>query len=161
MDQILTEKFRDARRSAGWSQKTVAERIDVDHQAIKRLEQGVGSMATLTTVIAALDFHLTGLAPGSTQPEQLGARRRQPSISLDEMAARTGIYRAAIASLENGGGPTRSLVRMLKVIAPTARRRAPERSYWGGDATRRTATALHPAPTSWRPCDRRDRALRS
>jgi transcriptional regulator with XRE-family HTH domain len=95
MDLILIEKIKDARRSAGWSQKTFAERIDVDCQAIKRSEQGICSMPTLTAVMAALDFHVTGLLPGRTLPEQLRARRRQLSLSLDQMAARTGMSRAA------------------------------------------------------------------
>ncbi|MGN6278952.1 MAG: helix-turn-helix domain-containing protein [Sphingomonas sp.] len=39
--------MREAQRSAGWSQHTLAGRIGVDAQTIKRLEKGIGSMATL------------------------------------------------------------------------------------------------------------------
>ena len=116
---------------AGWSQKALAERIAVDAQTIKRLEKGVGSFPTLIAAMAALDFRLTGLGPGKTVPEQLRARRRKRSISLEEMAKRTGLSRATIASLERGGGSVASFLRLLALLAPGARRLAPERTYWG------------------------------
>ena len=81
--------------------------------------------------MAVLDFHLIGIGPGRILPEQLRNRRRKLSMSLDQMAARTDMSRATIASLEKGGGSVASLLRLLAVIAPKARRRAPERSYWG------------------------------
>ena len=52
-------------------------------------------------------------------------------MSLDEVASRAGLSRATVVSLERGGGSVASLLRLLEVIAPRARRRAPERSYWG------------------------------
>lgn len=124
-------ELRDARRSAGWSQKTLAARIGVDAQTIKRLEQGIGSVPKLIAAMAALDFRLTGLGPGKTLPEQLHARRRNRSLSLNEMAEKACLSRATVASLERGGGSVASLLRLLAVLAPHARRRAPERSYWG------------------------------
>lgn len=127
----MIEELREARRSAGWSQKTLAARIGVDAQTIKRLESGVGSVATLTAAMTALDFRLTGLGSGKSLPEQLRDRRRNLAQSLDQMAVRTDLSRATIASLEKGSGSVRSLLRLLAVIAPKARRRAPERSYWG------------------------------
>lgn len=133
-DPILIEELRLARRSAGWSQQTLADRIGVDAQAIKRLEKGVGSVSTLVAAMSALDFVLAGLGPGATLPERLRARRRRRSISLIEMSARTGLSRATITSLERGGGSVASLVRLLAVLAPGVRRRAPERSYWGQGA---------------------------
>jgi transcriptional regulator with XRE-family HTH domain len=127
----LIEELREARRLAGWSQKTLATRIDVDTQTIKRLEKGVGSISTLIAVMEALDFRLTGLGSGKTLPEQLRARRRKRALSLDELSARTHLSRTTIASLERGGGSVASLLRLLAVLAPRVRRRAPERSYWG------------------------------
>ena len=41
-----------------------------------------------------------------------------------------GLSRATVSSLERGGGSVTSLLLLLSVIAPQARRRAPERSYW-------------------------------
>lgn len=124
-------ELKEARRSAGWSQKTLAARIGVDAQTIKRLETGVGSVATLIATMTALNFQLTGLGSGKMLPEQLRICRRKLSHSLDQMAARTAMSRATIASLERGGGSVGSLLRLLAVIAPRVRRRAPERSYWG------------------------------
>ncbi len=109
----------------------MANRIGVDAQTIKRLEKGVGSVPTLIAAMAALDFCLAGVAAGKTLPEQLRAGRRKRSISLRDAAAKTGLSPTTIAGLERGGGSVASLLRLLAVIAPTARRRAPERSYWG------------------------------
>ena len=123
--------LRDCRRAAGWSQRTLADRIGVDAQAIKRLEKGIGSVPTLIAAMEALNFRLTGIGPGSTLPEQLRNCRRRRSISLDAMAAKTRLSRTTIAGLERGGGSVASLLRLLAVLAPRARRCAPERSYWG------------------------------
>lgn len=53
----------------------LAERAGISPQAIKRMEQGIGSVQTLVAVMKALDFRLTGLGPGKTMGEQLRARR--------------------------------------------------------------------------------------
>ncbi|MEG3176168.1 DNA N-6-adenine-methyltransferase [Sphingomonas sp. RB3P16] len=127
----MIDELREARRSAGWSQRTLASRIGVEPQTIKRLEGGVGSVPTLIAVMAALDFHLAGLGPGKTLSEQLRTRRRARTMTLEAAAMRTGLSRTTIASLERGGGSVASLLRLLAVLAPSARRRAPERSYWG------------------------------
>ena len=130
-DHILIHELRDARRASGWSQRTLADRIGVDAQTIKRLENGVGSVPTLIAAMAALDFRLTGIAAGKTLPEQLRAERRKRSMSLRSAAEKTGLSPTTIASIERGGGSIASLLRLMAVIAPNARRRAPERSYWG------------------------------
>lgn len=100
-------------------------------QVIKRLERGIGSVATLVAVMAALDFRLTGLGSGRTLAEQLRATRRRRFMSLEVTAARAGLSRTTVAALERGGGSVASLLSMLAVLAPRARRRAQERSYWG------------------------------
>jgi len=127
----LIDELRKARRSAGWSQRTLAERVGVDPQTIKRLEKGTGSVAILSTVMEALDFYLTGVGPGNALPDQLRARRRRLGLSLTEVSAKSGLSRTTIASLERGGGSVASLSRLLTALAPRARRRAQERSYWG------------------------------
>jgi transcriptional regulator with XRE-family HTH domain len=127
----LIEELKLARRSAGWSQRTLAERIGVDPQTIKRLEKGVGSVSTLIAVMAVLDFRLTGLGPGRTLSEQLRNRRRKRGMSLVDAAARSDLSRTTVANLERGGGSVASFMRLLSAIAPGARRRALERSYWG------------------------------
>ncbi len=96
----MINELREARRCAGWSQKTLATRIAVDAQVIKRLENGVGSVATLTAAMTALNFQLSRLGSGKTLPEQLRVRRRKLSLSLVQLAAHTSMSRATIASLE-------------------------------------------------------------
>lgn len=127
----MISELREARRLIGWSQRTLAGRIGVDAQTIKRLEQGVGSVGTLIAVMAALDFRLTGLGPGRTLPDQLQACRQKRSMSLEDAAARAGLSRGTVATLERGGGSVASLLRLLAALAPQARRRAKERAYWG------------------------------
>ena len=128
---ILIAEVRETRRRAGWSQRTLAGRVGVDPQTIKRLEQGIGSVTTLVKVMSALEIRLTGLAPGRTLADQLRARRHQRSLSLATLSARTGLSRTTITGLERGGGSIASLLRLLTVLAPGVRRRAPERVYWG------------------------------
>jgi len=66
-----------------------------------------------------------------TLAEQLRAQRNRRSMSLREAAVKTALSPTTIAGLERGSGSVASLLRLLAVIAPKARRRAPERSYWG------------------------------
>ena len=123
--------LRSARQSAGLSQRALGERIGVSAQVGKRVEKGVGSAATLIAAMAARELRLTGIGAGASLPEQLRMRRRKQSMSLDEAASRARLSRGTVASLERGGGSVDSLLRLTAVIAPKARRRAPERSYWG------------------------------
>lgn len=109
------------------------------------MEKGVGSATTLIEAMKALDFHLTGVGRGATLPEQLRANRLGRSLSLRETAARTGMSRTTIAALERGEGTIASLLRLLSVLAPKARRRAMERSYWGaGDKADRDSRFTPP-----------------
>lgn len=130
-DQILINDLRSARRQNGLTQRMLASRVGLSPQMILRLEQGVGSMATLVAVMKALDFRLTGLGPGATIGEQMRNRRLKQGWTLERLADRTGLSRTTIAAVERGDGSVASLVRLLAVLAPKVRRRAPERSYWG------------------------------
>lgn len=123
--------MRQARRAAGLSQQQLAERLGKTVQVIKRLEAGVGSVRTLLTVMATLEFRVSGLGSGSTLGEQLCDLRRKRALTLADLAYRSGLSRTTIAGLERGGGTVRSLQQLLAVLAPKARRRAPERVYWG------------------------------
>ena len=128
---ILPDDLRSARRNKGWTQKTLADRAGVSEQAIHRLERGIGSVATLEAVMAALEFRLTGIGPGDTLAEQLRSRRLKQGTTLDALAARTGLTRKTISNIEKGGGSVASLLRLMERLAPNAKRRAPERAYWG------------------------------
>ena len=144
---ILINELRTARRSAGWSQRTLADRIGIDPQVIQRLEMGVGSVPTLLAAMSALGFHLTGIGPGTTLPEQLRARRCKLSLSRSRAASLAGLSRTTVASLEQGGGSIASLLRLLAVLAPKARRRAPERAI-GVRARKKIVIAALPHRTS-------------
>lgn len=128
---MLIAALVEARRSSGVSQTTIAARLGVPLQKIKRLERGVGSVETLAAVMSALDFRLTGLGPGDTFGAKLRASRLRRGWTLEKAASRAGISRTTLAGLERGGGSVASLLRLLTVIAPKARRRAMERAHWG------------------------------
>lgn len=128
---MLIEELRTARRSVGLTQRALADRIGADAQTIKRLEKGVGSVRTVTAVMEALDFRLTGLGSGETLGEQLRRRRLKRSLTLHELAERSGLARGTVAGLERDEGSVASLLAVLAELAPGLRRRAPERAYWG------------------------------
>lgn len=129
--QILAREIRAARRGQGLTQQDVADRSGLDRQAIKRLESGIGSAANFSKVMAAVDFHLVGVGAGRTLSEQLKARRQKRGWSIQKVASKTGLSRATIAALEDARGTVASLEKLLAVVAPNAKRRAPERAYWG------------------------------
>lgn len=81
--------------------------------------------------MAALELHLTGIGPGRTIFDQLRAKRQKLRWSIAETARRADLNRATVAGLERGEGSVASLQCLLTALAPKARRRAPERSYWG------------------------------
>jgi transcriptional regulator with XRE-family HTH domain len=143
---MLTNELSVARRAVGQTQAALAARIGVGAQTIKRLEKGVGSVATLVAVMTALDFRLTGLGRGKTLGERLRNQRLKRSLSVAQAATRSHLSPNTVVSLERDGGSVASLVRLLAVVAPRARRRAPERSYWGeGDKTDRDSRFTPPA----------------
>ncbi len=134
----MLKKLQAARRSSGLTRLALGIRVGTDAQTIKRLEAGVGTLRTLIIVMAALNFHLTGIGPGASLSDQLRHRRLKLSLSSGQLAQRAGLSRATVVALEDGGGSVASLLRLLAVIAPKAGRRAPERAYWGqGDKTDR------------------------
>lgn len=127
----LVMGLREARRSVGWSQRTLAVRVGLTPQTIKRLEQGIGSADTLRTVMEALAFRLSGVGPGANLAAQLRACRLRRSLTVADVARRAGLSRTTVNVLERGGGSVASLLSMLDTLAPRAHRRAAERSYWG------------------------------
>ena len=141
---VLIDELRTARCSSGWSRVTLGERVGVDAQTIKRIEQGRGSVETLVKVMAVLNFRLVGLGKGDTLAEQLRNKRDQRSPA--KLAKKAGISPATLAALERGEGTVASLLRLLAVLAPRLRRRAPERVYWGqGDKNDRDSRFTSPA----------------
>ena len=85
---ILLNELHGARRPSGLTRSALGARVDADAQTIKRLEAGIGTVGTLIAVMAALDFHLTGIGPRASLPEQLRKRRLKLSLSPARMALR-------------------------------------------------------------------------
>jgi transcriptional regulator with XRE-family HTH domain len=134
MGQILVEELKKARMSRGLSRAALAAAINVDPQAIKRLESGVGSFQTMLSVMAELDYHVAGLAKAGDLPKQLRLRRQNIGLTVNEAAKRARVSSATILEVERGRGSVRSVLKILAAIAPTARRKAPARVHWAIDA---------------------------
>ncbi len=79
----------------------------------------------------ALELRFTGIGPGKTIVDQLRGKRHKRGWSIAHVARRAGLDRATVVDLERGKGSIASLERLLSAVAPNARRRAPERAYWG------------------------------
>lgn len=129
----LTEQLTKAREDDFRSIANLAKMAGVTPAALRKLEEGKGPIATLLAVFEALPFQITGLAPGRTFAEQLQNRRLKKDMTVEEVAAKASLSADAVVQLENGGGTVQNLLRLLSVIAPKIRRRAPERAYWGAD----------------------------
>ena len=131
---MLTEQLRASRKSKGLSRAELAGLLGVTDQTIKRLESGVGSVATLVAAMIALDLHLAGIAHASTLPAQLRAKRQSTGWSVLELASRSGLSAATVRSVERGAGSVASLLAMLSALAPHARPRQPStRAFWALD----------------------------
>ena len=122
-----------ARQEDERSMRYLAAKAGVTPGAIKQLENGKGTVATLVAVLNALPFQVAGLAPGRTFAEQLQNRRAKKGMSLETVATKASLPRQEIVKLENGEGSVQNLLRLLAVIAPKVSRFAPERIHWALD----------------------------
>lgn len=122
-----------AREAEHRSVRNLADMSGVTPATIRKLETGKGPVTTLLAVMRALPFQVTVLAPASSFAEQLRKRREKIGMSLDIVAGRAALPVKKIVELEAGGGTVENLLRLLSVIAPTVKRRAPERVYWSGE----------------------------
>lgn len=139
-----------AREAEYRSVRNLAEMAGVTPAAISKLESGKGPVATLVAVMKALPFQPTALAPAASFGDQLRNRRVKIAKPLEVIAAKAGLSPENIIELEGGGGAVENLLRLLSVIAPKVKRRAPERVYWSGDkkAERDTPVASSPRSSS-------------
>jgi phage N-6-adenine-methyltransferase len=83
--------------------------------------------------MSKLDYHVAGLAKAEDLPGQLLLRRQNLRLNVTAAAKRSGVSPATIIEIEHGRGSVRSVLKLLAAIAPTARRKAPARSYWAVD----------------------------
>lgn len=119
------------RKAQHWSQAGIAAEIGVIASIIRKLEAGTGDVATLVAAMNAIPLHIAGIAKGGSLGEQLLNRREKLGMSRDAVAARASLSSEDVARLEAGKGSLQHLLRLLSVIAPTIRCRAPERAHWG------------------------------
>ena len=131
----LLHQIVAARTGKGLSQIELANRIGVARLAITRLEAGVGSTARLLAVMAELEVRLSGIARGSTLPDQLRTRRLRLGWSVADVAERAGLTSKTVEAVEVGRGSAASLLKLLAAVAPKAKRSKPARSSWGFDPT--------------------------
>lgn len=122
-----------ARQEDGRSMRYLAAKAGVTPGAIKQLENGKGTVATLVAVLNALPFQVAGLAPGRTFAEQLQNRRAKKGMSLETVATKASLPQQEIVKLENSEGSVQNLLRLLAIIAPKVSRFAPERVRWALD----------------------------
>lgn len=67
--------LREARVNAGLSQRQLAEKLSVSREAIRRLEDGVGSArpATLLKLAEHFEVQVTDLLDGDDEPTEVAA----------------------------------------------------------------------------------------
>lgn len=128
----VAEAIRCARKNLGLTQLALARRATVSTRAIWTLENGGGHLSTLLAVMPVLDFRVTGVAIGLTLGAQVKAKRERKGWSLATLAEAAGLSVPTVASIEQNRGQVKSLEAILRVLAPRARNRRPERSPWAG-----------------------------
>lgn len=115
----LLEDLAAARREKGLTQEALAKLVGVNRQSIHRLENGVGSFDLLVRVMRALEYHIVGLAKGTTLPAQLANRRRLLNMTKQDVAERSRTMPATVGRLESGGGTVASVLKVLDVLKTT------------------------------------------
>lgn len=131
---MLLEHLREARNRKGLTREQLAATIQVNVQAIKRLEVGTGNVPTLVAAMVALDIHLAGVAHAASLPLQLRAARAKRKWSLKTLSERAELSPSTIAAVEGGQGTVASAIKMLNALAPNARPRQPStRAFWALD----------------------------
>lgn len=61
MINILNDNLKTARKKAGLTQKDVAERLYVTHQAVQRWEAGIGSEPSVSRLVQMADIYKISL----------------------------------------------------------------------------------------------------
>ena len=109
---------RESRRLRKLSQSDVAAEGGLSRQAIVLLEAGGGRVSTLLAVQKIVPIRLRGVPPGHTFGQRLRAARNGRSVA--EVARQANLSPNTVKALEADGGTVSALVRLLRVVAPTA-----------------------------------------
>lgn len=110
----VSEKIKDARVSAGMTQKQLADAVGVTQKDVSRWENGVipGS-GKVQEIEKALGTGVKRKKPAAKAPVDPDARyvqtlcyyRRQKKMTVQELAAASGVTEAIISGIENGKVP--------------------------------------------------------
>ncbi|KEO58727.1 helix-turn-helix domain-containing protein [Thioclava indica] len=117
--------LKDQRRALGLSQAQVAKRAGISIPTLRELENGQGTIRSLTAVLTVLDLRWAWAPSAESAGDVLCERRKALGISQAEMARRVGCSRITIMNLEKtfvGRVPTLlkmlAALRMRKVVQP-------------------------------------------
>jgi phage N-6-adenine-methyltransferase len=121
----FAEAVRTARVSSGITQQVLAERSGCSIHAIWEIEQGNGTVALLSAVLASLNVRIAGLPRGSTLPERVRTARERRGWSIEKLAIRAEVSAMAVRRLEQGNARIATLQRVAACLLPNARVRKP------------------------------------
>lgn len=119
----LGSELRSHRKTARLSQVDLASRAGVAERTVRALEQGSGTLDSLSAILAALGLSLTGrnLPGGETLAERLGTLRRRRGLSQAALAGFVGVTKPTIGILEREGrGRVSTLQAVLTVLGAGA-----------------------------------------
>ncbi|WP_417832880.1 DNA N-6-adenine-methyltransferase [Terasakiella sp.] len=110
---MIGHKIRQFRKELAISQATLATEISITVEAIRNIENDIGSLQTLQTVLTALELELTGLPLVEGLGEQLKSIRRSRKYSQRHVCEMTGLTQPTLINLENGRGRLSSFYTVL------------------------------------------------
>ena len=98
----LGVEFRKLRKRTRLTQATVATTAGISLPAIRKLERGLGNLATWTKALNALGWTLRGrnLPAGDSIGQQVAILRKRQKLSQRSLAAMAGITQPTVIALE-------------------------------------------------------------
>jgi transcriptional regulator with XRE-family HTH domain len=115
----LGVEFRKLRKRSGRTQASVATTAGISLPAIRKLERGLGNLATWTKALDALGWTLRGrnLPAGDSIGRQVAILRKRQKLSKRSPAAMAGITQPTVIALEvRNSGRLSSLNAILTVL---------------------------------------------
>ena len=115
----LGVEFRKLRKRTRLTQATVATTAGISLPAIRKLERGLGNLATWTKALNALGWTLRGrnLPAGDSIGRQVAILRKRQKLSQRSLAAMAGITQPTVIALEvRNSGRLSSLNAILTVL---------------------------------------------
>ena len=137
LHSTLGFKVLRSRREAGLTQMSLAAAVGISLPTLRQAERGKGSLATLTSLVAALGKEIGGrsLPPGESLGERLAALRLRQRLGRRTLAAIAGCSPTTLASLEAGGDCHLAVaVRVAEALGTELVLATPgeQQSFWNG-----------------------------